>query len=89
MSGKAFFAQRVRDGQGDPRIWPPGELVVLASEYDALRAEVEAWRADAERYRYLRDTVGMRYKRPGAPIAASAEACDQLIDADRRQAVSA
>ncbi|MEW9683278.1 hypothetical protein [Pseudomonas sp. TE50-2] len=89
MSGKAFFAQRVRDGQGDPRIWPPGEQVVLASEYDALRAEVEAWRADAERYRYLRDTVGMRYKRPGVDIARTAEATDQLIDADRLHGVPA
>lgn len=89
MKAATFFARRVEVGQGDPRIWPPGEAVVLASDYDALRAEAEALRADAERYRYLRDRLGMRYKRPGAPIAASAEATDQLIDTDRLQGVPA
>lgn len=82
MNAKAFFARRVEVGRGDPRVWPPGEAVVLASDYDALRAEAEALRADAARYRYLRDQVRLRYKRPGEPIAASAEATDQLIDRD-------
>lgn len=45
MRGKPFFARRVEVGQGDPRIWPPGESVVLASDYAALRAEVEALQA--------------------------------------------
>ncbi|WP_095158350.1 hypothetical protein [Pseudomonas sp. Irchel 3E13] len=86
MTGKTFYARRVQVDQGDPRIWPPGEAVVLASDYNALLAEVEALRADAARHRYLRDIVGLRYKRPGVPIAHSAEASDQLIDADRLQA---
>lgn len=41
-----FFAKRVDmpNGipKGDPRIWPPGELCVKASDFDALQAENEA-----------------------------------------------
>lgn len=45
MRAATFFAKRIEVGQGDPRIWPPGELAVLASDYEALRAEAEALRA--------------------------------------------
>lgn len=41
-----FFAKRVSmpngTPKGDPRIWPPGELCVKASVFDALQAENEA-----------------------------------------------
>ncbi|HGM4965494.1 TPA: hypothetical protein ACKP0L_003823 [Pseudomonas putida] len=89
MRGKPFFARRVEVGQGDPRIWPPGESVVLASDYAALREETEALRADAERYRYLRDGLALRFKRPGACVTTSAADTDSAIDAARLQAVPA
>lgn len=85
----AFFARRVEEGKGDPRIWPPGEVVVLASDYAALREEVEALRADAERYRYLRDGLALRFKAPGAAVTRSAADTDSAIDAVRLQAVPA
>lgn len=85
----AFFAKRVEVGKGDPRIWPPGEVVVLASDYEALRAEVEALRVDAERYRYLRDDLALRFKRPGAAVTTSAADTDTAIDAARGQGVAA
>lgn len=85
MSGKSFFAQRIEVGRGDPRIWPPGDVVVLASDYDALRVEVEALRADAARYRFLRDDLALRFKRPGASVTTSAADTDGAIDAARGQ----
>lgn len=46
MNGMKFFATRVDmpngTPKGDPRIWPPGELCVKASDFDALQAENEA-----------------------------------------------
>lgn len=89
MRADRFFARRVKVGQGDPRLWPPGELVVLASDHDALRAEAEALRADAERYRYLRDDLALRFKRPGASVTTSAADTDSAIDAARGQGVAA
>lgn len=42
-----FYATRIdlAHRKGDPRIWPPGELVVLASTYNALLQEHEALKA--------------------------------------------
>ena len=55
-----FYAKRVSMTNGfpagDPRIWPPGELCVLASAYDALGAKAGA--VDTKRALFLLGLLG-------------------------------
>lgn len=50
-----------------------------------MNDDLEQLRADAERYRYLRDVLGLRFKLPGRPLACTAGETDAAIDADRQR----
>ena len=63
-------------------------LSVLADERDSLRAQVEALRADAERYRFMRDTYisqGQHKQIMYAVDELSEHLMDAAIDAARSQ----
>jgi hypothetical protein len=59
--------------------WPDGPLV-KASDYDALAAQMAGLRADAERYRFIREWA-CRDEQPFIAVPTSPSHCDELIDA--------
>ena len=61
-------------------------LRALADENERMRAQVEALRADAERYRWLRSRIpGGTYRIMGVIYSEGGDGVDAAIDAARSQ----